>query len=244
MASVASPPVRRLVVAITEPPAAWTRRATWRARRWARSGGMSVARGGPPTSKATRGARRWPRRSSQASRAWRSLRGVTRWGAPMIGRMLSATGGRSWSGMTSRSNMSERSKPARPGLMQWTMRQPKRDFSHSATAAERRPAESTRSGASWVLAVSPRAARLAGDRPSREPPGARPATWAIQLHASGMRRNGRPSRSAIPSAWAAVPARGSSSTQMRASGVSAGPGLAASVGWVMVMAIDAARAGS
>ena len=58
-------------------------------------------------------------------------------------------------------------------------------------------------------------ARRGAARPSSEPRRDRPATCAIQFQVSGMRRNGTPRRSAMPIACAAVPARGSSSTQTR-----------------------------
>jgi len=74
-----------------------------------------------------------------------------------------------------------------------------------AFCAARRPAEITSRGQGGAKAVlSARPASVGQGQGSR----------ASGPKRSGTRRKGAPSRSAMPNAWFAVPARGSSSTQM------------------------------
>ena len=117
--------------------------------------------------------------------------------------MFGASGGESWRPTTSRS---KRRSP-KWGRMQWTVRTPRR-ASHSATGAARRPAEMVSAGQGAA-----KAAAGLGVSPARV--GQRSGSRARGPQPSGTVRNGRSSRSAMPSACAAVPARGSASTQMR-----------------------------
>ena len=64
-------------------------------------------------------------------------------------------------------------------------------------------------------------ARAAGASPAR--PGQGQGSRARCPQAIGTVRNGTPSRSAMPSDWAAVPARGSASTQTGGSVMDAAP---------------------
>ena len=93
--------------------------------------------------------------------------------------------------------------------MQCTVRAP-RLASQSDTGAERRPAETTRRGQGGR-----NSARAAGASPSSD--GHASGSAAAAPHSSGTVRKGAPRRSAMPSACAAVPARGSASTQIGAS---------------------------
>lgn len=115
--------------------------------------------------------------------------------------MLGAVGGSSCRPTTSRSKRAS----AKPGRMQWTVRTP-RAASQSATGALRRPAEIASRGNSPANAP-----RAAGASPASVPQ--RNGSRASPPQASGTVRSGWPSRSAMPSACAAVPARGSARTQ-------------------------------
>lgn len=93
----------------------------------------------------------------------------------------------------------------KPGRIACTVRTPRRP-SHSATGADRRPAEIASRGQGGTSR-----ARDAASSPARVGHGH--GTRAHADQPSGTTRNGTPSRSAMPSAWFAVPGRGSASTQ-------------------------------
>ena len=117
--------------------------------------------------------------------------------------MLGAAGGSSCRPATSRSKR----RSAKPGRMQCPVRTP-RAPSHSATGALRRPAEIASAGRSPA-----KASRAARESPASVPQ--RSGSRAIGPQSRATVRKGSASRSAMPSACAAVPARGSASTQMR-----------------------------